>query len=122
MNSRFERPADRLIVALDVPTAAQALHLAERLAPEVGALKVGLELFNAVGPDILRRMVATGAKVFYDAKLHDIPNTVAGAVRTSPARTTVREPARTRRFRTSLEPAGPGSPHSQRSKSVQGPA
>jgi len=82
LNSRFERPADRLIVALDVPTAAQALHLAERLAPEVGALKVGLELFNAVGPDILRRMVATGAKVFYDAKLHDIPNTVAGAVRT----------------------------------------
>lgn len=82
MSRTFERPADRIIVAVDVPTAEQALSLAERLAPEVGALKVGLELFNAAGPDILKRMVATGAKVFYDAKLHDIPNTVAGAVRT----------------------------------------
>ena len=63
-----------------MPTVERAVALAEQLAPEVGALKVGLELFNAAGPDILRRLVATGAKVFYDAKLHDIPNTVKGAV------------------------------------------
>lgn len=72
---------DRLIVALDVPDLGRALALAERLAPEVGALKVGLELFTAEGPRAVRELVATGARVFYDAKLHDIPNTVAGALR-----------------------------------------
>lgn len=75
------KPGERIIVALDVPELDAALDLAERLAPVVGAVKVGLELFNAEGPRALTALAATGARVFYDAKLHDIPNTVAGALR-----------------------------------------
>lgn len=69
-----------IIVALDVPTAEQAVALAEQVAPAVGAFKVGKELFTAAGPDIVRRLRATGASVFLDLKFHDIPNTVAKAV------------------------------------------
>ena len=69
-----------IIVALDLPTAEQAVALAEQVAPAVGAFKVGKELFTAVGPDIVRRIRATGASVFLDLKFHDIPNTVAKAV------------------------------------------
>jgi orotidine-5'-phosphate decarboxylase len=69
-----------IIAALDVPTAEQALKLAEQIAPVVGAFKIGKELFVAAGPDIVRRMRATGASVFLDLKFHDIPNTVAKAV------------------------------------------
>jgi orotidine-5'-phosphate decarboxylase len=69
-----------IIVALDLPTADQAIALAEQVAPAVGAFKIGKELFTAVGPDIVRRIRATGASVFLDLKFHDIPNTVAKAV------------------------------------------
>jgi orotidine-5'-phosphate decarboxylase len=69
-----------IIVALDVPSAEQALKLAEQVAPAVGAFKIGKELFVAAGPDIVRRVRATGASVFLDLKFHDIPNTVAKAV------------------------------------------
>jgi orotidine-5'-phosphate decarboxylase len=69
-----------IIAALDVPTAEQALKLAEQIAPAVGAFKIGKELFVAAGPDIVRRVRATGASVFLDLKFHDIPNTVAKAV------------------------------------------
>ncbi len=69
-----------IIAALDVPTAEQALKLAELLAPAVGAFKIGSELFTSAGPDIVRRVRATGAAVFLDLKFHDIPNTVAKAV------------------------------------------
>jgi orotidine-5'-phosphate decarboxylase len=69
-----------IIVALDVPTAEQAVALAEQVAPAVGAFKIGSELFTAAGPDIVRRIRATGASVFLDLKFHDIPNTVAKAV------------------------------------------
>jgi orotidine-5'-phosphate decarboxylase len=69
-----------IIVALDVPGAEAALALAERVAPVVGAFKIGSELFTAAGPDIVRRVRATGAAVFLDLKFHDIPNTVAKAV------------------------------------------
>lgn len=69
-----------IIVALDLPTAEQAVALAEQVAPAVGAFKIGKELFTAVGPDIVRRIRATGASVFLDLKFHDIPNTVAKAV------------------------------------------
>ncbi|HSV72393.1 MAG TPA: orotidine-5'-phosphate decarboxylase [Chthonomonadales bacterium] len=78
---------DRLIVAVDVPDAGEALRLAHRLRGRVGALKVGLELANAAGIDILDRLRDGGApRVFYDCKLHDIPNTVAGATRAIAAR------------------------------------
>jgi orotidine-5'-phosphate decarboxylase len=69
-----------IIAALDVPTAEQALKLAEQIAPVVGAFKIGSELFTAAGPDIVRRVRATGASVFLDLKFHDIPNTVTKAV------------------------------------------
>ena len=69
-----------IIAALDVPTAEQALKLAELIAPAVGAFKIGSELFTSAGPDIVRRVRATGAAVFLDLKFHDIPNTVAKSV------------------------------------------
>lgn len=69
-----------IIAALDVPTAEQALKLAQEIAPVVGAFKIGSELFTSAGPDIVRPIRATGAAVFLDLKFHDIPNTVAKAV------------------------------------------
>ncbi len=69
-----------IIAALDVPDAGAALKLATEIAPFVGAFKIGGELFTAAGPDIVRRVRATGAAVFLDLKFHDIPNTVAKAV------------------------------------------
>jgi orotidine-5'-phosphate decarboxylase len=73
--------AARLIPALDTPELARAEALAAALAPaRCGVLKLGLELFTAAGPEAVRR-IATRAPVFLDLKLHDIPNTVAGAVR-----------------------------------------
>ena len=69
-----------IIVALDVPAPEKALQLAEQVAPAVGAFKVGKELFVSGGPDIVKKIRATGASVFLDLKFHDIPNTVAKAV------------------------------------------
>jgi orotidine-5'-phosphate decarboxylase len=69
-----------IIVALDVPTADEALKLAEQLAPVCGGFKVGSELFTAAGPEVVRRIRGLGAPVFLDLKFHDIPNTVARAV------------------------------------------
>ena len=69
-----------IIAALDVPTAEQALKLAEQIAPAVGAFKIGKELFVSAGPDIVKRVRDTGAAVFLDLKFHDIPNTVAKAI------------------------------------------
>ena len=69
-----------IIAALDVPSAEQALKLAEQIAPLVGAFKIGSELFTSAGPDIVKKIRATGASVFLDLKFHDIPNTVAKAV------------------------------------------
>ncbi len=72
-------PKDRIVVALDVETSAQALALVEKLRGLVGMFKVGKQLFTAAGPDIVRQVVGVGEKVFLDLKFHDIPNTVAGA-------------------------------------------
>jgi orotidine-5'-phosphate decarboxylase len=69
-----------IIAALDVPKAETALKLAEQLAPVVGAFKIGSELFTSAGPDIVKKIRATGASVFLDLKFHDIPNTVAKAI------------------------------------------
>jgi len=69
-----------IIAALDVPTAEQALKLAQEIAPAVGAFKIGKELFTSAGPDIVKRVRDTGASVFLDLKFHDIPNTVAKAI------------------------------------------
>ena len=73
---------DKIILALDVDSEEKALCLVRELKDEVGAFKVGLELFNTTGPEIFRSLEKAGAgRVFYDCKLHDIPNTVAGASR-----------------------------------------
>lgn len=68
----------RIIVPLDVPTAEAALALVDRL-PQVSFWKVGLELFISAGPSILQELKARDKRIFLDLKLHDIPNTMAGA-------------------------------------------
>ena len=78
-------PRDRLIVALDVPTAAEARDLVSRIGSSATTYKVGKQLFTAEGPQIVRDLVSSGRKVFLDLKFHDIPNTVAGAVMSAAA-------------------------------------
>jgi orotidine-5'-phosphate decarboxylase len=72
---------DRLIVALDVDTLAQAERLVERLQGLVTRFKIGSQLFTAAGPAAVESVHKRGAEVFLDLKYHDIPNTVAGASR-----------------------------------------
>ena len=73
---------DRIICALDVDNAYRALHLVEKLQEHVGVFKVGLELVTATGVQIFAKLREAGARrLFFDAKLHDIPNTVTGAMR-----------------------------------------
>ena len=74
---------ERLIVALDVPGYETAIEMDERLGKDVLWVKVGLELFTAEGPRVVQALCDRGRKVFLDLKLHDIPNTVAGAVRSA---------------------------------------
>ncbi len=74
------RPENPLIAALDVSGLDEAESLARELAPAIGHVKVGLELFGAHGPDAVRR-VGRHAPVFLDLKFHDIPNQVEGAAR-----------------------------------------
>ena len=82
-DSPFELTQERLIVALDVPTAEAALTLADRLEDQCRWFKVGLELYIAAGPAIVEKLVSRGHSIFLDLKLHDIPNTVAAAVRSA---------------------------------------
>ena len=71
---------ERLIVALDVSTSREALELVRRIGDAAGIYKIGLQLFTAAGPDLVRDLVQSGRQVFLDLKLHDIPNTVGHAV------------------------------------------
>jgi len=73
------RAAEKLIVALDVPRRDRALLLADQLRGYAGVFKIGLELFSAQGPAVVRELVQLGGRVFLDLKLHDIPNTVRSA-------------------------------------------
>ena len=74
-------PEDRLIVALDVSSAAAAQKIVTALGDSVHIYKVGMQLYTAEGPQVVRNLVHSGREVFLDLKYHDIPNTVASAVR-----------------------------------------
>ncbi|HWB59111.1 MAG TPA: orotidine-5'-phosphate decarboxylase, partial [Chthoniobacteraceae bacterium] len=76
-------PAQKIIVALDVPTEADALKLIDTLGDTVRFYKIGLQLFTKCGPAFVQRVKATGARVFLDLKFLDIPNTVQHAVRSA---------------------------------------
>jgi orotidine-5'-phosphate decarboxylase len=85
MSPTASRRGPRLVVALDYPDAASAIAMAARLDPELCRLKVGKELFTAAGPGLISRLSGLGFEVFLDLKFHDIPNTVAGAIRAAAA-------------------------------------
>jgi orotidine-5'-phosphate decarboxylase len=72
---------DRLIIALDVDSAQKAQQLVQSVGASASTFKVGKQLFTAEGPQVVRDLVAAGKHVFLDLKFHDIPNTVASAVR-----------------------------------------
>lgn len=74
----FKNP---LIIALDFDSIDQALNLAEKIGPYAGGFKVGMQLYYSAGQEVLHRIRAKNLPVFVDLKLHDIPNTVAGATR-----------------------------------------
>jgi orotidine-5'-phosphate decarboxylase len=71
---------DKILVALDVESGAEALRLADTLRDAIGGFKIGSRLFTAEGPSIVRELTGRGDRVFLDLKFHDIPNTVATAV------------------------------------------
>src|SRR3546814_11308212 len=73
-------PHERIFVGLDTADVEKGARLAKQLAGAVGGLKIGKEFFTAQGPDGVR-LVAGGAPLFLDLKFHDLPNTVAGALR-----------------------------------------
>jgi|WetSurMetagenome_2_1015567.scaffolds.fasta_scaffold229286_2 orotidine-5'-phosphate decarboxylase len=74
---------ERLIVALDLPGSREAIEMTRRLGDSVLWVKVGLELFCAAGPSVVEDLARMGRRIFLDLKFHDIPNTVAGAVRSA---------------------------------------
>ncbi|MGA8440653.1 MAG: orotidine-5'-phosphate decarboxylase [Candidatus Sulfotelmatobacter sp.] len=74
-------PRQRLIVALDVPTTAAAQKIVTAVGDSALTYKVGMQLYTAEGPQLVRDLLSSGRRVFLDLKYHDIPNTVAAAVR-----------------------------------------
>lgn len=76
-----KNPRNHLVIALDVPSAKQAFELVEQTQDYCAMYKVGLQLFIAEGPKLIRELAQKGVHIFLDLKLHDIPNTVASAVK-----------------------------------------
>src|SRR5437867_10814858 len=83
MEIGMTKAGDKIIVALDVATKAEALALVEQLRDKISFFKIGLQLYTAQGPEIVRAVLATGVKVFLDLNLHEIPATVARAVKSA---------------------------------------
>lgn len=112
--SELSRMRERLIVALDVPDRARALACADTLVGHVGWVKIGLELFVGEGPEIVREIRSRhpGLEIFLDLKLHDIPNTMRGAIRSARelgARfITVHAGSGVEHLRACVDEAGPG--------------
>ena len=77
------RPQDKIIIALDVPDTDGALRLLDSLGDPPALCKIGLELFTAEGPSVIKAVQDRGSRVFLDLKFHDIPNTVAHAVKSA---------------------------------------
>lgn len=77
--SEMTKTKDKIIVPLDVETADEARKIIDEIGVEVGAYKIGLQLFTSAGAGFVREVVDSGVKVFLDVKFHDIPNTVAKA-------------------------------------------
>lgn len=77
------RPQDKIIIALDVPDTEGALRLLDSLGEPPTLCKVGLELFTAEGPSVIKAVKSRGSEIFLDLKFHDIPNTIAHAVRSA---------------------------------------
>jgi orotidine-5'-phosphate decarboxylase len=80
MDQLVTAKAEKLLVALDLPSGSEALAVADRVRDVVGGFKVGNRLFTTEGPDVVRALATNGDRVFLDLKFHDIPTTVATAV------------------------------------------
>ncbi|HXQ66060.1 MAG TPA: orotidine-5'-phosphate decarboxylase [Alphaproteobacteria bacterium] len=111
------KPAERIFVALDLTDLERASALARELKGAIGGIKIGLELFSARGVEAVRELRAEGLPLFLDLKLHDIPNTVASAVRAllplEPALLTLHAsggPAMLRAAAAAAQTAGPRRP------------
>lgn len=72
---------DRIVLALDVDSAEEAMQLVKELKDYVGVFKIGMQLYNSTGPDIVKMVNQLGGKVFVDLKFHDIPNTAGSAAK-----------------------------------------
>ncbi len=81
MPSLINQPSDRIFCALDTVDVAKAVDLANKLIGVVGGVKLGLEFYCSNGADGFKAVAETGMPIFLDLKFHDIPNTVAGAIR-----------------------------------------
>ena len=81
--ANISHPSQRIFVALDTTDLGRAVELAQSLKGFVGGVKIGKEFFTALGPDGVHRVTECGLPLFLDLKFHDIPNTVAGAIRAS---------------------------------------
>src|SRR5919204_3573744 len=79
------KTGDKIIVALDAATKEKALELVKELRDQISFFKIGLQLYTAEGPEIVRAVLSTGVRVWLDLKLYDIPNTVARAVEAASA-------------------------------------
>jgi orotidine-5'-phosphate decarboxylase len=105
---------DQIIVALDLPTRKDALQLVDALGDEAQIVKVGAILFTDAGPSLLDELKKRGKRIFLDLKFHDIPNTVAGAVRAATRRgvhmLTVHASGGQAMLEAALEAAGPDGP------------
>jgi orotidine-5'-phosphate decarboxylase len=105
---------ERIIVALDLPTRKDAFQLVDALGDEAQIVKVGAILFTDAGPSLLDELKKRGKRVFLDLKFHDIPNTVAGAVRAAARRgvhmLTVHASGGLAMLEAAHEAAGPGGP------------